>query len=231
MYFYFNMPDAPAPDPQNTTPFKPGAVKATPAAENEAGDTAVPFPVTAKRPVLAIVLGGVSCILLIFVFVLRVQLTDRNETIVQIKNRSDQLQDGTGKIQAQADEAKAGSSALQKQLTETKTELAQSKTELNIIKAASGEIQSQLDKARATSTEFQTQMAEAKVASIKHQGEVEVAQAQAAVMQTQWTKAKTDLGQLEAQLVASKAEVADLQSKLEKAQTEIVRLQKPPVKN
>ena len=204
-----------------------GARPAAPARENQSksadagdDDDSREHPAPAKSSPWVAVLGVLCAILLITVVVFSSKVSARDKTIVENKNRNDQVQAASTKLQSDVDDAKADSARLQKQLNEATAASDLLKADAEKTKATSADLQGRLDKARAQVTTFQTQAEEAKVASLKHQGEVEVAQAQTAVMQEQLNKARTDLADL-------KAQMADLQAKLDKAEAEVVRLQKP----
>jgi len=64
-------------------------------------------PGMAKVSTLTIVLGALVAVLLVIVLVFWGKVSARDTTIVEIQNRSGQLQTGASLLQAQTDEAKA----------------------------------------------------------------------------------------------------------------------------
>jgi septal ring factor EnvC (AmiA/AmiB activator) len=194
-----------------------------PAARGDRADHTDDLPRPDKTSPWVIVLGVLAAILAIGVFLLSAKVSARDRTILENKNRSEQLQSASTQLQSQVDDAKADAATLQKKLDSAEADSAQLKSDLEKSKASIVEIQTRLDKARATAAAFQTQAEENKVASLKHQGEVEIAHAQTAVAVEQMTKAKSDLADLKAQL-------AETQDKLDKAASEVARLQKPAAK-
>lgn len=128
----------------------------------------------------------------------------RDVTIEQGKNRTAQVLENTGLLQAKLDEAAANAIRLQGLTDEAKADSARIAGELKVAKAAAAETQILLDKARLISTDFQMQMKQAKVASLKRQGEVEVARTETTVAQKRLEKAETDFAQLEVKFADAK---------------------------
>src|SRR5271170_3697432 len=145
------MPDAPVPTPaKNSEPAK-GRNKAEPS-ESDASDTAAPAPVPANKPVLTIALGAFSAALLIIALVLWGEVSARDATIVQNKNRSDQVQADAVLLLAQVNADKTATALLQKKFDDTKAESNQHKADLDKAIASAADLQSRLDKATAVST-------------------------------------------------------------------------------
>jgi chromosome segregation ATPase len=178
----------------------------------------------APRVLLAIALGALSVLLLVIIFALWSRVGSRDDTISQIKNRSDQLQVDTIQLQSQVAEDKVARGVLQKHMDDAQAASISDKADSDKANAASVELQRTLDKTRIIATDFQSQMENAKVASIKHQGEVDIAQAQTAVMQIQLNKATADTGQLQAQL-------ADLRGRFEASEAMVAQLEKAKAKD
>ena len=198
----------------------------TEGSDDNSPDSVGADPSQIKTPPLTIALGVAAAVLFIVVIVFWFKVNSRNETILQSKNRSDQMVEQIGQLQTQIEGIKADSARAKTQREEAKALSVQDKADAVLAKTETAEVQSQLEKARVISTGFQTQQEDAKVASLKHQGEVEVAQAQAAVMLVQWNKAQADMAELKSQLLAAKTLTNELQAKLEKAEAEIAARQK-----
>lgn len=213
------MPVAQLADPEIAAP-----AASRPRAEVRERETAAVPPNPPRSPALAIALGVLSAVLLVTSFILWSRVGARDDTIVQNKNRSDQVQADAVLLRAQVDQDKVATATLQKQMDEAKAASVQDKADLDNAVASAAEVQKTLDKTRILATDFQTQTEEAKVASIKHQGEVDIAQAQTAVMQIQLNKATADTSQLQTQL-------ADLQGRLDTAQAMVAQLEKSQAKN
>jgi chromosome segregation ATPase len=191
-------------------------------------DNALPVVVSPKRSLLPIVLGVLCSVLLVTCVVMWRNTGARDKTIVQIQNRSDQLQAGAIVFQGRLNDADEARAVLQRQIDTSAATAIQTTADAAKAKAATDDLQIQLDKARLISTDFQMQMEDAKVSSIKHQGEVERAQTKTSVMQTQLTQATDDAVQLQAKLAESKTLAAALQEKLSKATDEVAALKKIP---
>lgn len=218
-YYWHTMPTASVSGPEIASPFT-----SRPRVEQRDPSASAPPPPPPRSPVLSIALGVLSFILLVALFLLWARVGSRDETIAQIKNRSDQLQADTLQLRSQVDEDKVSAIALQKRADDAETVSVQDKADLDKANASVLELQRTLDKTRLIANDFQSQMEDAKVASIKHQGEVDTAQARAAVMQIQLNKAAADASQLQAQL-------ADTQGKLDTSEALVAQLEKAKAKD
>ena len=195
-----------------------------PKAESRDSGESVPPPNPPKSAALPIALGVLSVILFITTFVFWSRAAARDDTIAQMKNRSDQVQAANTALLAQVDHDKVTMATLQSQADDAKAASAADKDALDKSQAIAADTQKTLDKTRIIATDFQTQMEDAKVASIKHQGEVEIAQAETSVMQIRLNAASAESGELRTQLT-------DTQGKLEDAQALIEKLEKSQAKN
>jgi len=214
------------PSAKTAGPAKSPSADEESAVGSAAADATEPPP--AKLPVLPIALGVLSAVLLGFLAVSRIQLSHRDESLVQGTNHAEQAQDAFNSLKVQLDTAKADMVRLQKKMDETKVESEQGRLTSAKEKIEAAERQNQLEKSRATTTDFQTQMAEAKVSAISYQGKTEVALAQAAVMKTQWTAARAEAAQLQTHLAEARTASDVWQAKSQKAEKEIERLQRIP---
>lgn len=221
------MSNVPLHSPAKTAgPAKSPSQDAESTADSTVTDAIEPPP--AKLPVWRIALGALSAVLLVFLAVSRIQLSHRDESLVQGKNHAEQAQDAFDALKVQLDTVKADMVRLQKKMDETEVESEQGKLTSAKEKIEAAERQSQLEKSRATTTDFRKQMADAQVAAINYEGKTEVALAQAAVMKTQWTAAQAETAQLQTYLTEARAASDAWQAKSEKAEKEIERLQRIP---
>jgi hypothetical protein len=188
-----------------------------PRVEARGPDNAPPSP--PRSVALPVSLGVLSAVLLVSTFVMWSRVGSRDETIVQNRNRTDQLQSDAVALKAQVDEDKVAANVLQQHSDDAQAQSARDKAAFDKANAGALELQRTLDKTRIISTDFQSQMEDAKVASIKHQGEVDIAQARTAVMQVQLNKATADASQLQAQL-------ASVQGRLDNSEAMVAQLEK-----
>jgi len=154
------MPTATVSGPEIASPF-------TSRPRVESRDPAAAPPAPPRSPVLAIALGALSVLLLVIIFALWSRVGSRDDTISQIKNRSDQLQVDTIQLQSQVAEDKVARGVLQKHMDDAQAASISDKADSDKANAASVELQRTLDKTRIIATDFQSQMENAKVASIK----------------------------------------------------------------
>jgi hypothetical protein len=188
-----------------------------PRVEARGPDNAPPSP--PRSVALPVSLGVLSAVLLVSTFVMWSRVGSRDETIVQNRNRTDQLQSDAVALKAQVDEDKVAANVLQQHSDDAQAQSARDKAAFDKANAGALELQRTLDKTRIISTDFQSQMEDAKVASIKHQGEVDIAQARTAVMQVQLNKATADASQLQAQQ-------ASVQGRLDNSEAMVAQLEK-----
>lgn len=193
------------------------------AESRDSGDSAPP-PNPPKSPALTILLGVLAVIFFISTFLFWTRAGARDDTIAQLKNRTDQVQSANTALLAQIDHDKITMATLQGKTDDAIAASVADKDALDKSQAIAAETQRTLDKTRIIATDFQSQMEDAKVASIKHQGEVEIAQAETSVMQIRLNAATAESGELRAQLT-------DTQGKLEDAQALIEKLEKSQAKN
>src|SRR6266498_776924 len=100
------MPDTPvSPSVKNTAPVANHPKAEAPAASATNTEVAAPAPKISSA--LPIVLGLISAILLVLVFVDSKKVSARDQALVESHNRLVQVESGTSQLQKQVDEAKA----------------------------------------------------------------------------------------------------------------------------